>query len=332
MAASLSVLVKHGEHANLDSFPLRFGFTLDSDRVCDLLLESKPSQDHRFDNRLIYQATLIHPLTDERYFGTFVLAKEGEKYTVVTAWRNEIDTEYYLSEVMKMLRHSGSLTTQDLLAFHPDYINGKLTTHAALVEALSENKSAQQVAQIEHDAQQAIEKLRRDNETLRLHNTTLQQQSEITQLKQALASKKWRQRIMLTFMTGLGLALLALGLPMLPSSSEQERSFEDWAPTEYISSTKAALEVGMTRVVCGQVVQIRQFAKGTYLNFDAPFPHTPFTAVVWHSDSAHVLKDLDDFNALSNQQVCVSGEVGDYQGQAQIIVSNPNQLLTAKRH
>lgn len=54
--AQLEVLVKHKEHCNIDSFPLRFGFTLDRDMSCTLLLESEAKNDDRYETRSVYQA------------------------------------------------------------------------------------------------------------------------------------------------------------------------------------------------------------------------------------------------------------------------------------
>lgn len=91
-----------------------------------MLLESESTQDARYEDRALYQGELIHPESDERYYGTFVVAQNRGRNTLVTAWRNDIDTEYYLSAVMKMLREAKVLDTQELLKLHERYKRNQL--------------------------------------------------------------------------------------------------------------------------------------------------------------------------------------------------------------
>ncbi|MEZ8990131.1 sulfatase [Vibrio breoganii] len=354
--SQLSVLVKHQEHCNIDSFPLRFGFTFDEDMECTLLLQSKARQDHRYENRSLYDGVLIHPENDEYFHGSFVVAENSGNNVLVTAWRNDIDTEYYLSAVMKMLRKSGALTTQDLLNFHPRYQDKQLNSHADLVLALSENKSSREVSRIQQDASQAvmdaqsrIHELELKNQKLEMEVTNLQQKSEIkdllheVRLTQATVSNPGHQSTSNdsqgkgNFWKGISAALAVsfiavggfVGYQTMSSDTTNSNATSLSAPPESAITPDSALRfVDTHATVCGKVVQITDFAKGSYLNFDRMFPQTEFSVVIWKSDVNHVAQNEPLYTTYSNQNVCVTGEVSSYNGRAQIIVKNPQQLAT----
>ncbi|MFA0082810.1 sulfatase [Vibrio breoganii] len=348
-SSQLSVLVKHQEHCNIDSFPLRFGFSLEEDTECVLLLESEAKTNSKYKGRKLYEGTLIHPESDDYYSGTFVVAENNNRQVLVTAWRNDIDTEYYLSKVMQSLRESGVLDTSALLAFHPKYKNNELTTHADLVLALSQNKSASQVRLIEQraeaavaDAKAKIEKLEQQNQHLEMQVSTLKQQSE---LKDILHEVRLTQASTNTeasssdekgsFWKGVSMALafgavIVGGFVAYQSMDKSVASSNPTAlsepPVGAITPDSALRFVDTHATVCGKVVQITDFAKGNYLNFDRMFPQTEFSVVIWKSDVNHVAQDESLYTTYSNQNVCVTGEVSSYNGRAQIIVKNPHQL------
>ncbi|MDW1924897.1 hypothetical protein R7Q39_05615 [Vibrio sp. 947] len=107
---------------------------------------------------------------------------------------------------------------------------------------------------------------------------------------------------------------------------KQVLSNEDWPPANTIAVASASKHEGAYNVVCGVVVQVTNFSKGTYLNFEKAFPDTPFTSVVWDSDADYVLTNIASFNVLRNQKVCVHGEITIYNGRPQMIVNSPNQI------
>ncbi|CAM3031207.1 sulfatase [Vibrio rarus] len=353
--SQISVLVKHQEHCNIDSFPLRFGFTFDEDMECTLLLESQARQDHRYEDRSVYDGVLIHPETDERFYGTFVVADNNSSNVLITAWRNDIDTEYYLSAVMKMLRKSGALTTQELLNFHPRYQDKQLNSHADLVLALSENKSSREVSRIQQnaskavmDAQSRIHELELRNQKLEMEVTNLQQKNEIKDLLHEVrltqvtvnnasnhgASKPkeyggfWKgiSAVLIVVCAVIGgmLAYQSLTNDAPNASVTRLKS----SPESAITANNALRFVDTNATVCGKVVQITDFAKGSYLNFDHTFPQTQFSVVIWKSDFNHVAQGRSLYTTYSNQNVCVTGGITSYKGRAQVIVKNPQQLAT----
>jgi hypothetical protein len=99
---------------------------------------------------------------------------------------------------------------------------------------------------------------------------------------------------------------------------------------ERISPAEAAKYVGRNATVCGQVSSSNYSARSrrrpTFLNLDRPYPNHIFTALIWG-------EDRDKFStppeiAYSGRKICVTGMISSYQGQSQIVVKNPAQIIT----
>ncbi|GAM73626.1 hypothetical protein JCM19241_3081 [Vibrio ishigakensis] len=289
---------------------------------------------------------MIHPETDEYFSGTFVVGDAKGGKVLITAWRNDIETEYYLSAVMKLLRKQGELTTQDLLRMHPRYQSKDLTSHADLVQALSENKSAKQIGFIQQQADLAvaeahdtISSLEQKNDQLSAKVAELKQQGELKDLEVRLVQTILQSQNTVSsnsnngFWKGISLAL-ALAVAGFggwfayhtTASNSVESVASAPAPKTAVTTDEAIQYEGSSTTVCGKVVQITDFNKGSYLNFDKVFPQTQFTAVIWNSDLRNVTQDQSLYTTYSNQEVCVTGLVGSYKGRAQIVVKNPAQM------
>ena len=99
-----------------------------------------------------------------------------------------------------------------------------------------------------------------------------------------------------------------------------------------LSAPEAQQHVGEQATVCGTVVSTRHAPKTkgqpTFVNFDVPYPHHIFTAVIWGSDRPA-------FGApetmLMGRRACVTGTIELYGGKAEIIVSDPGMLTTPAR-
>lgn len=141
MNDSIRVLVPANTHANLDSLPLRFGIHVKNDTEMKLVNCKDLGADNQHPDRHHYEASLVDPRdpTKPTQLGHFVVAdryKTG-KWTLVTAWRNEDNTEFYLSEALRQLRMDRFLTTEMLLQMHPHYIKGEINSSASLIKFLS---------------------------------------------------------------------------------------------------------------------------------------------------------------------------------------------------
>lgn len=92
---------------------------------------------------------------------------------------------------------------------------------------------------------------------------------------------------------------------------------------ECIPFQDAKQHIGATRCVTGKVVRVEEGDHGvTYLDFCEDYRACPFTAVVFRGD----LKNIGDVRQLAGKTVEIHGDVKEYDGRAEIIVSRPKQL------
>jgi hypothetical protein len=93
------------------------------------------------------------------------------------------------------------------------------------------------------------------------------------------------------------------------------------------SPETARQHAGETATVCGTVASGHYAAnsrsKMTFLDFDKPYPHQPFTAVIFGRDRA---KFGTPETALKGKRVCVTGAIRLYQGAPEIVLDDPSQL------
>lgn len=82
--------------------------------------------------------------------------------------------------------------------------------------------------------------------------------------------------------------------------------------------------------VCSKVVDTyvsKSEDATTFLNFQKPYPNTPFTAVIFASS-------LDKFNFSPSEyykgkNICVTGKVKIFKGKPEIVISSPDQIKLA---
>jgi hypothetical protein len=87
-----------------------------------------------------------------------------------------------------------------------------------------------------------------------------------------------------------------------------------------------------TATVCGVVVSTTYSASSrrspTFLDLDHPYPHQPFTIVIWGDDRAK-------FGApeaiYAHKRVCVTGWIEEYRGKPEIVATSPSQISTDER-
>jgi hypothetical protein len=89
----------------------------------------------------------------------------------------------------------------------------------------------------------------------------------------------------------------------------------------------AAGHIGETATVCGVVASAKFAASSrsqpTFLDFDKPYPNAVFTAVIFEADRS---KFGTPEASLRGKRVCVTGQIRDYRGRTEIILTDPNQL------
>ena len=103
----------------------------------------------------------------------------------------------------------------------------------------------------------------------------------------------------------------------------QEQNIESHTEDlSFIHASDASKYIGEYRKVCGQVVQIKEFSKGIYLNFGNNYPRQNLTAVVWSSD----ISNFGNLNQYVGNSICISGEITSYRGTPQIELSSLEQV------
>ena len=89
----------------------------------------------------------------------------------------------------------------------------------------------------------------------------------------------------------------------------------------------AAGQVGQTATVCGLVTSAKYAANSraqpTFLDMGQPYPNQAFAAVIFGSDRA---KFGEPETTLAGKRICVTGQVRNYRGKPEIIVSDPSQV------
>jgi len=94
-----------------------------------------------------------------------------------------------------------------------------------------------------------------------------------------------------------------------------------------IPASAAKDHMNETGTVCGKVVGTRYLdqspSKITFLNFDKPYPETPFTAIISGADRA---KFGEPEKAYLNKDLCVTGKIVEYNGKPEIVLTDPSQV------
>lgn len=94
-----------------------------------------------------------------------------------------------------------------------------------------------------------------------------------------------------------------------------------------ISSADAKDHMGQTATVCGKVATTRYLQNSakrpTFLNFDKPYPDHTFTAVIFGDNRAKFGTPEQTFR---DKNVCVTGEITEYNGKPQMELTEPKQI------
>jgi hypothetical protein len=100
-------------------------------------------------------------------------------------------------------------------------------------------------------------------------------------------------------------------------------SFYSTSFADCIPFTEAQDHLGETQCVTGKVFRVKAGARGvTFFDFCEDFRVCPFTVVIFPGH----LKDIGDVRQLKDHVVEVHGELKQYDGRAEIVVSQLRQL------
>lgn len=156
------VKLKQNQHANLDSFPFRYGFHSDIDIDIELTNVRKIDDEkiHKPNERYGVSATFTLPDSRHKdlrkvYRGKFIIQKIDNLIVTVIREGSLLKTEHFLSETLKTLRVDGDIDSQDLI----DMFKKRIKTHAEVLKHLSNKIGEKKVRQAEDVANEKIEKM-----------------------------------------------------------------------------------------------------------------------------------------------------------------------------
>ena len=193
-----TVVIKQSEHANLDSFPFRYGFQFEKNTDLEIHYDPStlsPDKNPKYKNRYNVIAKFTNPTNNRTERGVFYLINnqnnkfyDNDKVITVIRYLDEAENEHHLSEVLKSLRISNEITPQDLIKFHPLYMTRQLSTHADLIRILAEKKSTKEILKIQPIADQAIQRYegqitKLNDELITLRNINTEIQNELNEYK-----------------------------------------------------------------------------------------------------------------------------------------------------
>jgi hypothetical protein len=89
----------------------------------------------------------------------------------------------------------------------------------------------------------------------------------------------------------------------------------------------AVAHIGETSCVTGRVLRVFTSKSGnSFLDFCADYRDCPFTSVIFESDHSK----FGNLSTLTGRQVEIHGTIVQYQGHAEIVVSDPDQIREAQ--
>lgn len=90
-----------------------------------------------------------------------------------------------------------------------------------------------------------------------------------------------------------------------------------------VSFSDAGARVGTAGCVQGRILRVFTSRAGnTFLDFCPDYRRCPFTSVIFAADRGK----FGDLNALGGQQVEIRGPITNYEGRAEIIIHDPQQI------
>lgn len=142
-----------------------------------------------------------------------------------------------------------------------------------------------------------------------------------------LRARRWARRLFPVL--ALLVALAFLGRRFLPTDGGGDgRTDADFDELPRLRPAEAVDHVGERAVVCGRVVETRYLPEvqgaPTYLNFEAPYPDQPFTALIWGRHRTAFPGPPE--RAYRGTRLCVAGTIESYEGDPRIEVRTPSQL------
>ncbi|MBA5249213.1 MAG: hypothetical protein FE834_06750 [Gammaproteobacteria bacterium] len=127
-------------HANLDSFPFRFGYHSKKDTEIKLTdIEIINDKVHDSENRYKVRAYFYLPNKNKRLRSTFVLLKSNNSIVTVIKW-SAYGVEDKLLDVIREQREKGYITPDDIIEMHRQKIDNRMGVQQYLHDKIGNEK------------------------------------------------------------------------------------------------------------------------------------------------------------------------------------------------
>jgi hypothetical protein len=114
--------------------------------------------------------------------------------------------------------------------------------------------------------------------------------------------------------------------PLAVQSARAPEAPAGSSPPPCVDIRNAGPQVGKSGCVAGLVLRVYSARTGnTFLDFCQDFRTCPFTSVIFASDKTK----FGDLESLQGKRVEIRGDVITYQGHAEIIIRDPQQVRSA---
>ncbi len=201
---------------------------------------------------------------------------------------------------------------EKLAAFESELQQQRATQFTLSEKDLAEAK--QDLALFKTDHSEEIRQLQTELSTMK--------EQQLQQFDSVKKEVKKQFRMVLTAGFALLIAIIAFFFNKENTSPASSSALGSETAVAPIKASQAKNHIGEQHTVCGQVVHIHPFSNGLYLNLDKAYPNTPLTVVVWDKNPALIQK----VQSIANKNLCVWGEITQFNKQTQIILNSETQL------
>jgi hypothetical protein len=155
--ASMEVVIKAKEHANLDSFSFRYGYYFLKDTNLKLhdVTEFKDRDIRDSDKKYAVRGSFNLPGNNKSLQGKFILLRSNNSVVTVIREGGVFKTEELLSETLRKLRLDGDINADDNVEMNKKNIR----THIDVIKYLSDKIGSSKVRAAEDEANLKIEKI-----------------------------------------------------------------------------------------------------------------------------------------------------------------------------
>ena len=102
---------------------------------------------------------------------------------------------------------------------------------------------------------------------------------------------------------------------------------------EVIDVKEAYKHIGETKIVCGRIVSTKYLKRSSggpiFLNFGRDYPNQQMTGVIWYGRYSNYFSYKPD-KLLKRKNVCVKGNISDYEGRTQMEIRTEKQIKIRK--